>query len=86
MQEYNDGTFGEIKEDSKLLKELADDAPELERTKAIHFGSRQELEAQKLSGTNAKQIKAKLDQLERKVNRIICHLGIAMPGEILVVD
>ncbi len=86
MQEYRDGSFGDVQEGSDLLKRLADDEKELGRTKAVHFGEREELEAMKLSGTNAKQIKAKVDQLERKINRIMIHLGIQTPGEILVVD
>lgn len=86
MQEYRDGTFGDVQEGSDLLKKLASDEKELSRTKAVHFGERDELEAMKLNGTNAKQIKAKVDQLERKINRIMIHLGIQTPGEILVVD
>lgn len=86
MQEYNDGSFGEIKEGSKLLKELSEDANEIERTRAIHFGSKEELEQMKIQGMNAKRITAKLEQLERKVNRIIVHFGIETPGEVLIVD
>lgn len=86
MQEYRDGSFGEVKEGSELLKALADDAKELARTKSIHFGTREELEDQKVTGTNAKQIKRKLDQLERKLNMILVHLGIDTGDEILIVD
>lgn len=86
MQEYRDGTYGEIKDRADLLKELADDPTEMGRTKSVHFGSVEELEAQKLSGGNAKRIMAKLEQLERKLNRLLIHVGADDPGEILVVD
>lgn len=74
MQEYNDGTFGEIQEGSDLLKKLADDPIEMARTKAIHFGTPGELEEQKITGTNAKQIKRKLDQLELKLDMVMDEL------------
>ena len=32
MQEYRDGTYGEIKEGKKLLKKLLDDVDEMEKT------------------------------------------------------
>lgn len=86
MQEYKDGTFGEIKEGSKLLRELADSPEELEKTAAVHFGTRAQLEEQKMTSGNAKRIMNKLEQLERKINRVIAHLGIETPGEILVVE
>lgn len=85
MQEYKNGTFGEIEEGSELLKKLADDPEEMSRTKAVHFGTREQLEGQKMSGTNAKQIKSKLDQLERKLNLILIHIGIDTGSDILVV-
>lgn len=86
MQEYNDGTYGEVREGSELLKKLADDPVEMARTKAIHFGTPTQLEEQKIAGTNAKQIKRKLDQLERKINLILIHLGVNTGSEILVVE
>lgn len=86
MQEYNDGTYGEVKEGSELLKKLADDPVEMARTKAIHFGTPAQLEEERITGTNAKQIKRKLDQLERKLNLILIHLGVNTGSEILVVE
>ena len=86
MQEYNDGSFGRIKKGSDLLKELADNPDEMARTKAVHFGTEEELEAKKLSSGQAKRIMDKLEQLERKINRVIVALKIDIPGEILVVD
>ena len=71
MQEYRDGSYGKVKEGSELLKELANDPEEMAKTKAVHFGTREELEAEKVTGTNAKQIKRKLDQIERKLDAII---------------
>jgi len=86
MQEYKDGTYGEIKEGSALLKSLADDTNELEKTKAIHFGTKQELEQQKMTSGNAKRIMSKLEQLERKINRIMIILKVDDPSEILIVE
>lgn len=93
MQEYNDGSFGPIRNDSELLKELADNPEEMGKTRAVHFGSgaellkmKQERESEKLSPGNAKRIMSKLEQLERKINRIMIATGCADPGEILVVD
>ena len=86
MQEYNDGTYSEIKEGSELLKKLAEDPAEMARTKAIHFGTHSDLEEQKMTGTNAKQIKRKLDQLERKLDLILVHLGVNPSSEILIIE
>ena len=44
MQEYHDGTFGEISKDEDLLRKVLDDADERARTKAIHFGTEEQLE------------------------------------------
>lgn len=49
MQEYNDGTFGKIK-DFNELQELLKDGREMEKTKAIHFGTTKELEKLKAKG------------------------------------
>lgn len=84
MQEYRDGTFGEIEPASQLLEKLKDRQDELEKTAKIHVGTQDELE--QLKSGNAKRIMNKLEQLERKINRVIAHLGIETPGEILVVD
>lgn len=84
-QEYRDGTFGEIKEGGDLLKDLANNPDEMARTKSVHFGTREELE-EKITSGNAKRIVAKLDQLERKLNRLLIKSGADDPGEILVVD
>jgi len=92
MQEYRDGSYGEIKESSKL-KDLFNDEQELSRTKAIHFGTEEELlkkkldlEERKFSNSQTDRIMKKIEQLERKLNRIIFALNAHKPGEILVVD
>lgn len=87
MQEYRDGSYGPIRELDEL-KQAMDDKYEMARTKAIHFGERAELEAikQQEGSLNTRRVLAKLEQLERKINRVIVHLGIETPGEILVVD
>lgn len=86
MQEYRDGSYGEVQEDNKLLEKVLLDQEERQRTRSIHFGSPEELEQIKLHGGNAKRIMAKLEQLERKLNRVIVALKIDIPGEILIVD
>ena len=93
MQEYNDGSFGEIKEGNSLFKELIDNPEEMQKTKAIHFGTaeellkkKQEVEERKFSNSQTDRLMKKMEQLERKLNRIIFALNAQKPGEILVVD
>lgn len=92
MQEYRDGSFGEIQEPSKL-SELFNNEQELAKTKAIHFGTQEELlrkkldfEERKFSSSQTDRLVKKMEQLERKLNRIIFALNINKPGEVLVVD
>lgn len=44
MQEYQDGTYGEIQESRRLFEKLLGDPAELEKTRAVHFGTEEQLE------------------------------------------
>ena len=88
MQEYNDGSFGDIKDSAELLKELADDLPELEKTKAIHFGTEEDLRDMKTKGTKGafgnserrsednSSVKDYLRRVDEKLDKIIKHFKI----------
>jgi len=80
MQEYNDGTFSEPKELSQLVKDLQENEGELERTKTIHFGSKEELEAIKLEKVEVsgvvKYYGETLLRVESKLDMIIKHFKI----------
>ncbi len=85
MQEYRDGSFGEIREGSELLKKLADNPDEMVRTKAVHFGTKDELQRMKFSNAQMDRLMRKMEQLDRKLSQIIVALHIPTPGEIQVV-
>lgn len=59
MQEFRDGSFGPIRPAEELLEFLTN-AQEIERTKALHFGTQQELEEIK----NQKSVEQRLAKLE----------------------
>jgi len=63
MQERNDGTFGEITHGNDLLEQFIDNPFELARTRAIHFGTVEELEAVK----EKRSIEDRLKSLENDV-------------------
>jgi len=88
MQEYNDGSFGDIKnaEDfSKLFDE--ENAGDLAKTKAIHFGTEEELgniknktkgafgNSERRSEDNS-SVKEYLRNVDRKLDKIIKHFKI----------
>lgn len=83
MIENKDGSFGEIKEAKELLENLVAESPELlEKIKSIHLGTQEELEeimAEKQKNT----LEHRVDMLERKVNRVMIHLGIDDKSEVL---
>ena len=89
MQEYNDGSFGNILEADKL-REVWNNPEELKKTKAIHFGTTEELIAMKnkvrqLEETKSTSVKDYLFRIEKKLNRIILKLGIADKDEFLII-
>lgn len=75
MQEYKDGTFGEIKDASNFQK-LFEDTAELEKTKAIHLGTHGELKSIRESGGFKNQTLKRLDRLELMMNEICVELGL----------
>jgi len=89
MQEYRDGSFGDIMEADKF-KELLGNPEELKKTKAIHFGTVSELEALRnkvkvLEDAKCDSVKNYLFRIEKKLNRIMIKLDIADKGEFLIV-
>lgn len=90
MQEYHNGSFGEIKNNVDLLKELVDNPNELVKTKTIHFGTVDELEALRnkvktLEDAKSDSVKNYLFRIEKKLNRILIKLDIADKNEFLIV-
>uniref|UniRef100_A0A6M3Y267 Uncharacterized protein n=1 Tax=viral metagenome TaxID=1070528 RepID=A0A6M3Y267_9ZZZZ len=90
MQEYNDGSFGNILEGKDLLKQVLDNPEEMVKTKKIHFGTFEELQAMKdkvnqLEEAKSDSVKDYLFRIEKKLNRIILKLGIAEKDEFLIV-
>lgn len=89
MQEYQDGSFGELKEFESLIEDLKDPL-ELARTKCIHFGPVQELEAireHKLIGHEAfhEALENRVGVIEKNINLIMIKLGIDDKTKILPV-
>lgn len=86
MQEFNDGTFGEIKEAEKF-KEIFENPEELAKTKAIHFGTEKELKEirckkggafgqSNINEKDNKSVKEYLRDVEEKLDMIIKHFKI----------
>jgi hypothetical protein len=79
MQEFRDGSFGEILPASALLEQMAKaSAPVLDELKALHFGTAQELQRLKstkaspapvlIPPVDAAYVSARLDEMERRLN------------------
>ncbi len=66
MQEYRDGTFGEIRERESLLKDLLNDKKELDRTKVIHIGTHEDLTAKRLEATSKFEV-LHVDSVEDRI-------------------
>ena len=80
MIENNDGSFSAIQPPEELLKALQEKSELLERAKAIHFGTEEELEAIKqeraeVSGV-VRYYGETLQRIEEKVDMIIKYFGI----------
>ncbi len=80
MQEYKDGTFGEVAPAQEIVKKLLEKEAELDKTAAVHFGSPEYLEALKqekaeVSGV-VKYYGETLLRIEEKLDRIIKHFKI----------
>lgn len=84
MNIYDDGTTGKIIEGDSV-----DDLRMKLKNEAVSLGKkidRQMISRDRSVVEETKLITGRLEQLERKLNAIIVHLGIETPGEILVVD
>lgn len=86
MQEYHDGSFGDIKDGAELLKELSENSLELDKTKAVHFGTEEDLRAMKVKAHGAfggqaeyqdgTSVKDYLRRVDDKLDMIIKHFKI----------
>lgn len=76
MIEYNDGTFGEIKPNKELLKELFEKEDELNKIKTVHFGTEKELTEYKEIVEIIKEYGETLLDVNNKLDKIIKHLKI----------
>ena len=88
MQQRTDDTFGEIIPKEKLLEKFIDDKKFQVETKALFFGSKDELEKIK-DEVNLKKSLEKLalrqDKNEAEINNILIKLGIDDKNKILPV-
>ena len=75
MQEYKDGTFGDVKT-LEELKELLSDPQEIEKTSAIHFGTEDELQQKKEITAIVKWYGETLLDVHNKLDMIIKHFKI----------
>ena len=78
MIEYRDGHIGEIMSLPDLFKKLQEDG-ELEKVKAIHFGTREELVEKKYprdTETEDTRDRDRIIRIEEKLDRIIKHFEI----------
>ncbi len=66
MQERLDGSFGDIMDGESLLKKMFEDKLEMLTTKALHFGTKEELEDIK----NQKDVYHRLEVLEEQVETL----------------
>ncbi len=76
MQEYKDGTFGVTKPLKELFEELKDNSEELEKTAAIHIGTKEELENKKEFLQIVKWYGESITEIKDKLNKIIKHFKI----------
>ena len=91
MEEYRDGSFGEIKELSEKFKQLSQmSGGIIDKVEGLHIGSQEELikiredckpDDHPQPGLTSE--KTRLNDIEKKVNRILIHLGIDDKTEIL---
>lgn len=67
MQEFKDGTFGDIKPFSEFMEKLSKmDEYEVENTKSFHFGTVRELQDIKMK----KSLEQRFDDLEKDVMQL----------------
>jgi SAM-dependent MidA family methyltransferase len=85
MIENKNGSFGPVEMADDILKRFADRIPET--VKAVHFGTKEELETLKENQRQAvlAHYQARIEELEKSVNKIMIHLGIDDRSEILIV-
>ena len=82
MQEYKDGSFGEIIEGKSKLKKLLDNDDEMGKTRSIHFGTKEELLnlRKRISRDAIRQrvefLEKTIDDLSLQLNEICVKLGL----------
>ena len=89
MQQYTDGSFSEIQQSPIIFDKLMQDPKEMERTRAIFFGTPDELKAIKRAGGFPHDVVAlatKVDGLEKRVNQVEADTGTGDRNRLLVVS
>ncbi len=76
MQEYRDGTFGEVKPMKDLFKDLLDSEEELTKTSAIHIGSEEELKQKRELAEIVRFYGSAIKDVQDKLDKIIKHFKI----------
>ncbi len=66
MQEFSDGSFGKIGPTGDIFQTLLDDPEEMEKTKAVHLGSKEELKTMLQREQSQVDRARSRDQLNRK--------------------
>lgn len=91
MIEGRDGSFGEIKPSQEIVDQLSKlEAGINDKVRAAHFGTIEELEKRRQEEARTvykgeiEHINLKLMDIEKKLNRIMIHLGIDDKSEILI--
>ena len=76
MQEYKDGTCGEMRPLKELFSKLENNPVELAKTSAVHFGTKEELESKKEVVAIVKWYGDTLLEVQNKLDKIIKHFNI----------
>ena len=80
MEQYQDGSFGEVSPLKEKLKELTE--KNFDGVKALHVGTPEELAQVREQAA----IVPRVEKLEQKLNALLAELGRGDKTEILVVD
>ena len=89
MEEYRNGEFGSMLPlDEKLQQVIEMTAEKKAEIKALHIGDKEELEDIKkgVAVFSQEETTKRIFNLEKKINKILVHLGLDDKTEVLVFD
>ena len=75
MQEYRDGSYGDVLPKEEIFKKLLEDANECKKTVAVHLGTKEALENKKVLD-GIRFYGETFLRIEEKLDRIIKHFNI----------